>query len=83
MDHFRRRHRVQRGFALGIVFAVLAVSPATAWTQLDNEYPNSPVSCTDINPYYCIEWPADRIFRDHHEPADRMESYIHVHLLPA
>ncbi len=57
MDHFRRRHRVQRGFALGIVFAVLAVSPAAAWTQLDNEYPNSPVSCTDINPYYCIEWP--------------------------
>jgi len=47
----------KRSAVLAMAIATIAVSPALAWTQLKNAYPSSPVSCTDVDPYYCIEWP--------------------------
>jgi hypothetical protein len=38
------------------VVSVLAASPANAWTQLKNNYPGTPVSCTDTSTWPCIEW---------------------------
>jgi hypothetical protein len=27
------------------------------WTQLNNNYPGSPVSCTNVDPWWCWRWP--------------------------
>lgn len=31
--------------------------PADAWTQLNNNYPDDPVSCDNSAEYRCIRWP--------------------------
>lgn len=51
------RPRLLRAIALAAGLTLAVSSVAVGWTQLRNEYPYSPVSCTDVNPYYCIEWP--------------------------
>ena len=42
---------------VAVVSLLTGAAPASAGTQLWNEYPNSPTSCTGVNPYKCIEWP--------------------------
>jgi len=45
------------GFSLAVVAVVLSAQPAVAYTLQRNNYPGSPVGCTNVSPYWCIEWP--------------------------
>lgn len=39
-------------------FLLLAlVQPVLAYTLQRNNFPESPVGCTNVDPYWCIEWP--------------------------
>lgn len=49
--------RSLRAIAIATGLTLVLTSVAVGWTQLRNNYPGSPVSCTDVNPWYCIEWP--------------------------
>lgn len=44
--------------AVGALILIPAlVSPAMAYTLSRNNFPGSPVGCTNVDPYWCIEWP--------------------------
>jgi hypothetical protein len=47
--------RSLRAIAIATGLTLVLTSVAVGWTQLRNNYPGSPVSCTDVNPWYCIE----------------------------
>lgn len=49
-----RRRLIPPIFAF--VFALAGATSAFAWTQLFNNYPNAPTSCTDTSSWPCIEW---------------------------
>lgn len=49
--------RLRRSLILTVAMLVAVPSVASAWTQQLNEYPGNPTSCTEVAPYYCIEWP--------------------------
>lgn len=51
----QRQFRPAALFALAVTLLLTQV--AAGWTQLLNEYPAYPETCTDANPYYCIRWP--------------------------
>ncbi len=44
---------------LALVLAIVSAVPVMAWTQLDNNYPNTPTSCTGVDPWFCSEWPTN------------------------
>jgi len=38
--------------------AILTGAPGTlAWTQVNNNFPNNPTSCTNVDPWWCWRWP--------------------------
>ena len=55
-----RAHRaIRRMHVVVLAVLLLANSSGTvaAWSQLRNNNPNDPRSCTNVSPWYCIRWP--------------------------
>lgn len=52
-----RRRPVVLGFAGATLAALMLALPVSAWTQLRNNWPDSPVSCDGSASYPCIRWP--------------------------
>ena len=50
---------MHRGRIIVLSLGLLFVAPnvALGWTQMVNEYPDSPTSCQNTATYPCIEWP--------------------------
>ena len=44
-------------FFASSMLALFLIQPVLGYTLQRNNYPNSPVGCTNVAPYWCIEWP--------------------------
>ena len=50
--------RLRFGIVVVATMAILATAPGViAWSQLYNNFPDSPTSCTNSDPWYCVRWP--------------------------
>jgi hypothetical protein len=65
VDNSRSTHfwRVPASTIVALLVLAFAAAPVYAWTLLKNNFgddannPGNPNSCTDVDPYWCIEWP--------------------------
>jgi hypothetical protein len=59
------RRKVGIAATVAVLTLAVAAVPAAAWTLIRNNFgsdpdnPGVPNSCTDVSPWYCVEWPLD------------------------
>lgn len=53
------RSAIARAIAAAGLFLLLSAPATFAWSQILNNFPNSPTSCTNVSPYWCEAWPVN------------------------